>query len=835
MFRSITNSTSKNLSAGGTLTGDVTITGDLTVQGGGSLAFDEIIEGSLNVKRASAGSITVPAVSDDLVIENSDNAGISILTPDDKMGTIGFGSPADAIAGMVRYDETNKTMIFGTVEGTNAGNIKLITANEVTAMTIDSSQHVGIGVIPDGISFRVEKEVNGNWAGLIGNTHATNGSGLKVQAGDDANVDSFRVSDVSNNTLFNINGAGQIGIAHSAPATTMHVVTTDGITVSDTATDNTNPTTADGTTDKHLTILRSAIRSHAPTNANANLTIGMKGGNTTGGNLKFQTGNTETDRIVIDREGTSDFQNNYIVNEQGRQNHVANTMSSPYYRFAGDDYIDTGQAFQTTLRNAFSISMMFCLDDAGGSTTYQCLMGARNSSEEDWIQIDIYQNTIRFVYVSDNDTVISTSASGLIPTGRTGWQHLVCTADGTNMITYLNGVNVKSTSMTSVTMSDYTSSDEIFIGGRDNNGSLQLPILNGDIQRFAVHNHALTATEVKELYSGASVPFKYKGANQTNLVTNGGFDSNTNDWDAQNGTLSSESGGQSGNCLKVLQTTGSSAYASQDITTVIGKRYRFSFYVKQGNNANGAHARVGTSQFGNEVSGDLSLTVTGSFVQHSIEFTATTTTSYIQVASGFTASTYQLFDTITCVPIGAVAEYDGSGVDSDRWMDKSGNDLHGTVSGATVENAPSGDDGLVYEEGEYTPALSCSSSGTFGLSSGSNTFVYTKIGRQVHVQGEIQVTSESGSPSGDLRLTLPFSTAVTQTTDSSDIAIGHLQLSSSGTTLAGQLYCRTQGGLNYMTFRMRNDDCSETVLDESSVDTDFYIGINLTYNAELDN
>jgi hypothetical protein len=136
-----------------------------------------------------------------------------------------------------------------------------------------------------------------------------------------------------------------------------------------------------------------------------------------------------------------------------------------------------------------------------------------------------------------------------------------------------------------------------------------------------------------------------------------------------------------------------------------------------------------------------------------------------------------------------------------------------------------------YEEGEYTPALSCSSSGTFGLDAGSNTFVYTKIGRQVHVQGEIQVTSESGSPSGDLRLTLPFTTAVTQTTDSSDIALGHLQLNASGTSLAGQLYCRTQGGLNYMTFRMRNDDCTETVLDHSSVDTNFYITINLTYNA----
>ena len=41
-----------NVSLGGsnTISGDVTITGDLTVQGGGSLAFDEIIEGTSQVE-----------------------------------------------------------------------------------------------------------------------------------------------------------------------------------------------------------------------------------------------------------------------------------------------------------------------------------------------------------------------------------------------------------------------------------------------------------------------------------------------------------------------------------------------------------------------------------------------------------------------------------------------------------------------------------------------------------------------------------------------------------------------------------------------------------------
>jgi hypothetical protein len=43
-------------------------------------------------------------------------------------------------------------------------------------------------------------------------------------------------------------------------------------------------------------------------------------------------------------------------------------------------------------------------------------------------------------------------------------------------------------------------------------------------------------------------------------------------------------------------------------------------------------------------------------------------------------------DDVELVPAGAVAEYDGSGITNDKWYDKSGNKLHGTVTGATDEN-----------------------------------------------------------------------------------------------------------------------------------------------------
>ena len=97
--------------------------------------------------------------------------------------------------------------------------------------------------------------------------------------------------------------------------------------------------------------------------------------------------------------------------------------------------------------------------------------------------------------------------------------------------------------------------------------------------------------------------------------------------------------------------------------------------------------------------------------------------------------------------VGAVAEYDGSGVGASRWDDKSGNELHGTVTGATVENAPAdADSGLTYEEGTWTPTNSNAIT--------VNSANYTKIGRQVVCQFDITVDAGAAT-TGDMG-GLPF-------------------------------------------------------------------------------
>ena len=142
VFSTSDNSLNVALS-GGTISGDVTISGDLTVAGSGSAVYDEIIQGSLHIETDDAPSdnsaLTANTGGDELVIENSDHAGLSILTPDNKIGNIFFGNVSDtARAGLQYYHEnvdSNERLLFNVAGGER--------------MRLTSAGQLGIGVSPD--------------------------------------------------------------------------------------------------------------------------------------------------------------------------------------------------------------------------------------------------------------------------------------------------------------------------------------------------------------------------------------------------------------------------------------------------------------------------------------------------------------------------------------------------------------------------------------------------------------------------------------------------------------------------------------------------------------
>ncbi len=1373
-----TNSLNVSLSGSNTISGDVTITGDLTVQGGGSLTFDEIIEGSLNVKQGSAGSITVPTVADDLVVENNDHAGISILTPDDKLGTIGFGSPSDAIAGMVRFDETNKTMIFGTVEGTSAGNIKLITANEVTAMTIDSSQNstfagnveiisssnsntklliennhasanallqidssndrdsviqllengttkwdirndgddsdklkisddgdvrltlsqtgsttifgnqfiegtdaflqfhdtgetasagsgvhtilsaddklkfmgrnddasahvdgfsllrtgsvqfhqnVGIGDTPhasrklvitgtnttnataafytnavhtgtsDDAVFSVRSDnasasgtvlniqndgsgaclnINSNGSGhaliadgkvgigltdpnstfMVGGSTSSGGDiaiantgtnlttlstlgsllfkgkddsvssygiGAKIvakctetwnegtsegtklefhstvdgaslntlnmvldgnsrislgnndssgatsntifgrlagnsvttgaidnvlignEAGNDVTTGDYlvaigshalhaedvgrssiaigaaalgsqnTVSEGSANTIgigtnaghYNVTGTANVHIGHNSGLGTdgqsgsnitavghealkvaygqdnvavgaqAGLAITSGVrnclignNTGDSITDANyvtavgifagsaiNHTDASGTTllgysaglnitsggknvaighiagssittgDSNVAIGHNAMDELVDGNRNIaighnamgnvvggttsdgssdNIFIGYQSGggawtnnvcsqnigigsytldealdsadfNTTVGvyglsNVSSGSNNTTLGResgtvittgsnntcIGYDAEpsansasnqtiiganatgqgdntvtlGNADVTDVYmaqdsqaIVHAQNVPNHVANTMSSPYYRFDGtDDSINLGSdaILDNIWDNGGSVSgWIYPMSDGEGDN-------GRILDKAQWI-LNLTAESggktkMRFYIVTDStdgywDTPVQIE--------NEKWTHFALVYDSSstsnNPTMYLNGVSVTVTEVG--TPNDTRTSDassSLYIGA-DSGGTRTF---DGSIAGIQIRNHELTATEVKELYSGASVPFKYKGASQTDMVTNGGFSSGSN-WTISGGwDINTTTAGKA----RFLKDGSGIDYIEQDVGLVKGKMYRITFTISDATNAqlaiyNNSTANYASIKNSSPSFANFTNTANGTYV---VDFLATANGKLVIAGHQNSGSAWDI-DDVSLVPIGAVAEYDGSGIASDKWFDKSGNDLHGTVSGATVENAPTGDDGLVYEEGSHEPTITGSTSGSMGMNGSFNELAYTRVGRNCTVTGLLYITSDS-SISGNIQISLPFTCA--QENDSSDLAYGACQLGGTNTAINGTPVMRAQGTNSFVViFVTPNDGGNAYELTHAEVDDNWFLGFTITY------
>jgi len=452
-------------------------------------------------------------------------------------------------------------------------------------------------------------------------------------------------------------------------------------------------------------------------------------------------GSGESTKLKIDgATGNSDFQGNYIVNEQGRQNHVANTMSSPYYRFDGvDDLITTG-----TYAYHEDVTVTAWVRSENPSSARQEIISLGNNysaSDTDWI---LYLDTDG---TYNGDVLRESGYHGYIDSGVNvcdgKWHHLALTVSGGTStdgvaIVYVNGV----AKATNSSIRNFTAENgEFHIGARVDGGGHQL---NGEIAGITVWNKTATATEIKELYSGASVPFKYKGANQTSLVTgdDSTFASDTGFWTKNAGSGTSVTINNSSNGLASYNAV-QSGYGLQRANLVEkAKAYRVTFTISN-YSAGGIKAYAWGARSSSAVSSNGT---------HNVEFVAgsLTDTSFWLEASGTTTLD---IDNLTVTPIGAVAEYDGSGIASDKWLDKSGNDLHGTITAGatapTVENAPANDDGLVYDEGTWTPLPADASSGGNTASAGTATGYYTRIGRMVHCEFNLVNINTTGMTSGN--------------------------------------------------------------------------------------
>ena len=165
-----TNSLNVSLSGSNTISGDVTITGDLTVQGGGSLSFDEIVQGTSTITVTDNPAFLVEkADGTDVFIVDTTNSrvGVGIAPTVD----LDISSPSgDVQARLFRNANVKTSLTFkNSLQeweiGNSVGDNNEFTIRDVTdsrnAFVIDGSGQIGIGTTSPSAKLQIEESTNG--------------------------------------------------------------------------------------------------------------------------------------------------------------------------------------------------------------------------------------------------------------------------------------------------------------------------------------------------------------------------------------------------------------------------------------------------------------------------------------------------------------------------------------------------------------------------------------------------------------------------------------------------------------------------------------------------
>lgn len=185
-------------------------------------------DGRLHVHTASAGAVVADGSLDDMVVENSANAGVSVLTPDASTAYLGLGSPSDAFAAGMQWNYNANLMQIGTAKATAVLGINTADGVEAIRINADGAVHI-------------RDTANGKMVvGLTVNQGANDGEILAAKSSDVghamtdlAEADTYLTFQKANNTL---GGALISGFTESAAAFVLYGnVTTDNTTKGATA------------------------------------------------------------------------------------------------------------------------------------------------------------------------------------------------------------------------------------------------------------------------------------------------------------------------------------------------------------------------------------------------------------------------------------------------------------------------------------------------------------------------------------------------------------------------------------------------------------------------
>lgn len=136
-----------------------------------------------------------------------------------------------------------------------------------------------------------------------------------------------------------------------------------------------------------------------------------------------------------------------------------------------------------------------------------------------------------------------------------------------------------------------------------------------------------------------------------------------------------------------------------------------------------------------------------------------------------------------------------------------------------------------YEEGTYTPTVVGRTSGSYTIGDSATKLSYVKIGRMVHLQGQIHITGES-SPSGVIDVSLPFASG--NTTDLAERSVGAVSFDGAGAdgpshNSGNFVNSMVSTSASVFTFRSSEDNASAGSLNQSHMTTNDRFLIGITY------
>lgn len=151
-------------------------------------------------------------------------------------------------------------------------------------------------------------------------------------------------------------------------------------------------------------------------------------------------------------------------------------------------------------------------------------------------------------------------------------------------------------------------------------------------------------------------------------------------------------------------------------------------------------------------------------------------------------------------------------------------DLTGGQIAFPAAAVPSADPNTIddYEKGFYTPVITGSTSGGFGLAA-SQFYYYTKIGNVVTLFGSIHITSEAACV-GTIQVSLPFPTNA-----AGDLTIPCYLINTGGTNVNPGLYC----GVGVMVGQLYQypDNGTQIAITNTTVDTDWFLNLMGLYRV----